>query len=534
MGVHRAQEAVDMDKKWLSLALLLAVALAPAAVRAEKVLRVVPHADLKILDPYATTATITLMHGQMVYDQLFSWNEKLEPKPQMVEHYEISPDKLAYTFTLRPGLKFHDGQPVTTRDVIASLKRWMTRDVLGQAMNPFVEEMKAENDKTFVLRLKQPFAFVETAFAISAGTAPVIMREQDALTDPFKSITTAIGSGPFKFVDAEWNPGAKTVYVKNPDYVPRSDPPDGNAGAKLAKVDRVEWVVLPDPFTKSSAIQRGEVDIIDQLPNDQIPVLEKNKEIRLDRTSHLASIGYIRPNHLYPPFDNPKVRQALALAVSQEEYLSAAFGDERWWRQCFSFFVCGSPNETEAGSEPYQKQDLARAKQLLQEAGYKGEKVVLINTHEIASIGALGDVTANNLKKLGFNVEIADSDWGTLVARRAKKDAPDKGGWNLFHTTSGGASVHSPITNFTIDSGCGRTNWFGWPCDEEAEKLRTAYLTAPDETARRAILVQLHRRLWESLPTIPIGQYVTPYAARANVRGILHSSPIVFWNVDKE
>jgi ABC-type transport system substrate-binding protein len=176
--------------------------------------------------------------------------------------------------------------------VIASLKRWMVRDVLGQAMSPFVEEFIATDDKTFVLRLKQPFGFVETALAISAGTAPVIMREKDALTDPYKYINETIGSGPFKFITAEWNPGAKTVYEKNKDYVPRSEPPDGTAGGKIAKVDRVEWIVLPDPFTKSSAIQRGEVDIIDQLPNDQIPVLEKSPGIVLDRTSFLAAIGY--------------------------------------------------------------------------------------------------------------------------------------------------------------------------------------------------------------------------------------------------
>src|SRR5438067_3562178 len=199
-----------MVKCRLGWVLALIVALLPLGARAEKVLRVVPHAELKILDPYATTATITQMHGQMVYDQLFAWNEKLEPKPQMVDHYEVSPDKLVYTFTLRPGLKFHDGQPVTTRDVIASLKRWMARDVLGQAMTPFVEEFKIVDDNTFVLRLKQPFAFVEAAFAISAGTAPVIRREKAALTDPYKNITETIGSGPFKFVAAEWNPGAMT------------------------------------------------------------------------------------------------------------------------------------------------------------------------------------------------------------------------------------------------------------------------------------------------------------------------------------
>ena len=173
-----------MTKFRTALGATLLLAAAPFAAQAEKVLKVVPHADLRIVDPYATTATITLMHGQMIYDQLFGWNSKLEPKPQMVDKYEVSPDKLVYTFTLRPGLKFHDGQQVTTRDVIASLKRWMVRDVLGQAMTPFVEEWKAVDDNTFVLRLKQPFAFVETALAISAGTAPVIMREEDAQDRP--------------------------------------------------------------------------------------------------------------------------------------------------------------------------------------------------------------------------------------------------------------------------------------------------------------------------------------------------------------
>src|SRR6202049_2492754 len=185
-----------MARIWLKLGLVLPLIAVPVGARAEKRLRVVPHADLKIVDPYTTTATITLMHGQMIYDQLFAWNSKLEPKPQMVDSYQISPDRLIYTFTLRPGLKFHDGQPVTTRDVIASLKRWMVRDVLGQAMSPFVEEFAAVDDKTFVLRLKQPFGFVETALAISAGTAPVIMREKDAATDPYKNVTETIGSGP--------------------------------------------------------------------------------------------------------------------------------------------------------------------------------------------------------------------------------------------------------------------------------------------------------------------------------------------------
>jgi peptide/nickel transport system substrate-binding protein len=247
------------------------------------------------------------------------------------------------------------------------------------------------------------------------------MRAQDAATDPFKAVTETIGSGPFRFVRSEWNPGAKIVYEKNPDYVPRAEPADGLAGGKVVKLDRVEWTILPDPFTKSTALQSGEIDIIDQLPHDQIPILEHASGIVIGRVPVIDAYGIIRPNHLYPPFDNPKARQALAFAVNQQEYASAAFGDPKWWRECWSFFVCDSANGTEAGSEDHHHQDLARAKALLAEAGYKGEKIVLITTGEIPSISALGDVTADNLKKIGVNVELAVSDWGTMVARRAKR-----------------------------------------------------------------------------------------------------------------
>jgi peptide/nickel transport system substrate-binding protein len=313
------------------------------------VLRVVPHADLKILDPHTNTATITLMHGQMIYDTLFAWDEKLQPKPEMVDTYTVSSDKLLYTFTLRPGLKFHDGQKVTSRDAVASIKRWMVRDVLGQTLAKYIGSIEAGDDNIFAIRLVRPFAFVETALG---ATWAVIMRAEDAATDPFKAITTTVGSGPFRFVASEWNPAARVVYEKNPDYVPRPEPPSGVAGGKVVKVDRVEFVVLPDPFTKTAALQRNEVDLIDQLPHDQIPTLEKSPDITVAANAQIQATAIVRPNSLYPPFDNEKAREALALTVNQDEYLSAGFGDQRWWRQCYSFFVCGSPNETEAGADP--------------------------------------------------------------------------------------------------------------------------------------------------------------------------------------
>jgi peptide/nickel transport system substrate-binding protein len=524
-----------MGMRTLGVVILGMIALIAAgreAAAADKTLRVTPHADLKVLDPHTNTATITLMHGAMIYDTLFAWDSKIRPHPQMVDTFQISPDRLVHTYTLRPGLKFHDGQPVTSKDAVASIKRWMVRNTIGQVLAKFVDKIEATDDKSFIIRLKEPFAFVE--FALGSLDAD-IMRAQDAATDPFKAVTTTIGSGPFRFVRGEWNPGAKIVYEKNPDYVPRAEPPDGLAGGKVVKLDRVEWIVLPDPFTKSGALQRGEVDMIDQLPQDQIPILEHAPGIVIERVSPIDSYGIIRPNSLYPPFNNPKARQALALAVDQREYASAAFGDKRWWRPCWSFFVCGSSNGTEAGSETYRHQDLARAKALLAEAGYKGEKIVMLTTEEIPSISALGDVTADNLRKLGVNIDIAVSDWGTMLARRAKKDPPGQGGWNLFHTTVGGTTMFSPLANFTINSSCDGKNWFGWPCDAKTEELRMAYIRAADEGegADKAALEALHRHLWEALPDIPVGQYTQPFAWRSNVTGVLCGPLLVFWNIDK-
>ena len=516
------------------LVLLGIVMLASGPAAADNVLRVSPHADLKVVDPHATTATITIMHALLIYDMLYGWDENLQPKPQMVGSETISPDKLTYTFTLRDGLKFHDGSPVTTRDVLASLRRWEQRDSMGLKLAEFSGEMKAIDERTFAIVLKKPFPFVEMALGAVTGQVPVIMREKEAQTDPFQNVTETIGSGPFRFVRSEWLPGAKIVYEKNPDYVPRGEPASGHAGGKVVKVDRVEFVILPDPTTKSVALQTGEVDLLDQLPHDQVAILEKSKDVVVGEISTLGNYGIIRPNSLYPPFNNVKAREALALLVNQPDYMAAAFGDQRFWRQCWSYFVCDSANGTEAGSQAYHQQNLARAKELLKEAGYNGEKIVMLSTHEIPSIGALGDVTAANLKSAGFNVEVVETDWGTLVSRRSSKSPPDQGGWNIFHTTVGGAGMSSPITNFGTDESCGGKNWFGWPCDEEAERLRGTYIEAPDEVSQGKALEALHARLWQALPMIPVGQYRQPFAWRKNVTGLLKANVIAFWNVSKQ
>ncbi len=517
-----------------ALAVAAAIGLAATPAAAQKTLRVVPHADLKVLDPTTTTATITLMHGIYIYDFLFGWDEKLEAKPQMVGDYKVSADNLTYTFTLRPGLKFHDGSAVTIKDVVASLTRWMKKDSVGGSLQDRMAALEAVDANTFTIKMKQPYGPVLFSLASSGGQLPAIMREKEASVDLGTVISETIGSGPFVFNKAEWVPGSKVIYDKNKDYQPRNEPPSGLAGGKVVKVDRVEYKVIPDSATSIAALNAGEVDLVDQPPLDMVKLVRNNPDVKMEVLTPVPAVGVIRPNHLHPPFNNLKARQALQMMAEQLDYLQAGFGDDnKLWSVCHSYFVCGAPYGTEAGSEMYKKADMAKAKQLLAESGYKGEKITIIGASDIPSLNAMTLVTAEKLKAIGGNVEVILADWGSIVTRRSKKEPPDQGGWNIFHTTWGGVSMHHPLTNVAVNGDCSGKNWFGWPCDEESMKLRDQFLSAASPEEAKKIAEAYHKRLYEVQPLAVTGQYDQPTFFRKNVTGLRKSTIINFWNVDK-
>ncbi|HTZ36478.1 MAG TPA: ABC transporter substrate-binding protein, partial [Stellaceae bacterium] len=245
-----------------------------AAQTAPKTLRFIPQADLRSIDPIWTTAYVTRNFGYLVFDTLFALDKDFKPQPQMVDSWKVSDDKLAWSFTLRPGLKWHDGTPVRAADCVASIKRWGARDPFGQKLMDATDAMTADSDSTFTIKLKTPFPLMLNALGKLSSNVPFMMPERLAKTDPFQQIPEAIGSGPFKFVKEEWVPGNKAVFVKNPDYVPRHEPPSLAAGGKVAKVDRVEWLYIPDPATAANALAAGEVDWWQQLPPDLVPQLQ--------------------------------------------------------------------------------------------------------------------------------------------------------------------------------------------------------------------------------------------------------------------
>ena len=181
------------------------------------------------------------------------------------------------------------------------------------------------DERTFTIRLKEPFNYVEFLLGGSNGVVGAILREKEALTDPFTPIKEIVGSGPFRFNVAEYKAGSRLVYDRFELYRPRAEPPSGFAGGKVVKVDRVELVVIPDPSTAFSALRRGEVDFLDGPALDLIPTVANDRNIVVP----IETYAVLRFNHLHPPFNNVKARQAVAAAVSQRDYMQAAYGDPK-------------------------------------------------------------------------------------------------------------------------------------------------------------------------------------------------------------
>ena len=499
----------------------------------EKVLRVVPHSNLNILDPIWTTQYMARNHGYMVYDTLFGTDEKNRIQPQMVEKWSVSPDKRLWTFTLRDKLAFHDGKPVTGEDVIASLSRWGQRDAMGQKLMTFVERMDSPAPNSFRIFLREACGFVLEALGKPSSNVPFIMPKRVADTPADKQIEDATGSGPYVFKKDAFKPGDVAVYLRNDKYVPRKEAPSGTAGGKRVYVDRVEWnLALRDAQAQVNALQKGEVDILEQPAFESYPALKADQGIQVVNSNPLGFQYMCRFNHLYPPFDNAKVRRAALAAFSQEPFLRAQVGIKEFYRSCPSMFTCGTPYGSPKGSDIQSKSTMRKAQELLKASGYDGTPVVLMKPTDLASIQKLPEVAAQLLRQAGFKVDLQAMDWNTVVTRRAKKDPPSQGGWNMFCTAWVAPDIWNPLTNPAVGAQ-GDKSWFGWPKDDEIEKLRDQFARATDEAKKKSLAEAIQARAFEIGTHAPLGEYVNPLAARRNISGFVTGPGNLYWNIRK-
>ena len=517
----------------LAITLSLGLGGGTTSAQAESVLRVNMHSDLKIVDPIWTTAYMSRNYGYMVYDTLFGMNSKGEIKMQMVESMEVSDDGKLYDFKLRSGMTFHDGAPVTGDDVVASLTRWGAKDAMGQLLMTFVTDMTGSDGDGFQIKLSKPTGLVVQALGKPSSNVPFIMPASVAATPPGDQITDYTGSGPFVFLEDEWKPGDKAEFAKFEAYKPRSEPNDGLAGGKVVHVDKVVWKVIRDAQTKMNALSKGEIDVIESPSHDLLPLMEADENIKLVDLNPFGNQYTFRPNALHPPFNNPKVLEALLYAFNQEDFVQSTVGSDKYYKLCKAMFICGTPLASEAGFEDKFESNYAKARELIAESGYDGTPVLIMHPTDLAILGNLVPVAKQHMEAIGLNVEMVAMDWQTLGGRRNKRELPADGGWNAFITSWNSVDNASPLSTPMLNAACDKA-LFGWPCNDKIQELRMEFANEADASKHLAIVEKIQMEASKNPTHIHLGQWYSPAAMGANISGAPVSPVVAFWGYKKD
>lgn len=519
-------------RSFLAAAATLPAAPALAQPARARTLRFVPQANLTSLDPIWTTAAVTENHGWSIFDTLYGMTDDLRVQPQMAEGHTVSDDGLTWSIRLREGLRFHDGEPVRAQDCAPSLARWSRRDTFGQSLGAVVEAWEAADDRTIRIRLKSRFPLLLSALAKPAAVVPFMMPERMARTDPFQQMTEMVGSGPFRFLRDEYVSGSRVAYAKFDGYVPRQEAASRTAGGKVAHFDRVEWTIMPDSATASAALQAGEIDWWEQINADLAPRLRRTRGVEVAVLNTLGYIGVARFNTLHAPFNNPAIRRALLGAITQEDFLRGVTGnDPSAFKQCLSMWPCGTTYESTTANQAMQgARDLDAVRAAIRAGGYNGEKVVIINPTDFPTIGPFGQIMADLLNRLGMNVDLVETDWGSVVQRRASKEPPERGGWSIFHTWWPGVSIINPAVNATL-RGQGERGWFGWYDNPRVEAAAAQWLLAETEAEQKRLAEVIQRESFENAPILPLGQFFISTAYRSGLSGFVPGSGAYPWNI---
>ena len=515
---------------------LAAMALAaPRVVRAEgaSTLRFVPAADLAVLDPILTSAYVTRNHSFLVFDTLYGLDSALRPQPQMAAGHTVEDDGLTWTFTLREGLRFHDGTPVLARDAVASIQRWSVRDPFGIVMASRTNEMTATSDGVFRIRLKKPFPVMLDGFAHCSTYLMPIMPARLASMPATTQVTEMVGSGPYRFMADERVSGSRVVYQRFDGYQPRPEPASFLAGAKRPLMERIEWRTVPDAATAAAALRNNEVDWWEQPGIDLLPQLRRSRGVVTEVTDTNGNLGYLRLNHLHPPFDNPAICRLVLSTARQADFMTAVVGDDASLWHDTGIFTPGTPMANDTGMSVMQGPvDYDRAKRDLVAAGYRGETVTMLAGTDIPSVNAMSEVAADMYRRMGFELDYQAMDWGTVIQRRNSQEPPERGGWSTLATSSAGYDNLSPAANPSLNA-VGRAGNLGWVDSPALTNGRLSWFEAPDLAAQQAICRTIQAQFLQDVPYVPTGQFFQPTAYRDSLRGMAKGAITIFHNVTK-
>jgi peptide/nickel transport system substrate-binding protein len=496
-------------------------------------LRFVPRTALTALDPVFTTEFPTRVAGLAVYESLFATDRNLIPKHQMAAGHVVEQDGKRWVITLRLGLQFHDGEPVLARDCVASIGRWLKRDLLSRSLSARLDAVEAPDDHTVVFRLKRPFPGLAFALGKPLSNMLPIMPARLAEFDAMKPLTEVIGSGPFRFLKDEFSAGQFAAFAPFDKYHPREEPADGTAGGRRVMIDRLEWPAIPDPATATNALMTGEVDWVETPLFDLLPKLRAHRDITVGQINQYGSIALGLMNHRQGPTANIAIRQAILAAINPIEVMQAVAGDAHdLYTAPIGAFVPGSPYANNRGFERLGgHKSVAEIQAMLRAAGYGGERLVALHVMDSQADNAEMQVIVARLREVGMNVDDVAIDLSTAARRRISKEPLDKGGWSLVVVNPDGAAHLDPLIALALRTGPNAIP--GWPTNPRMEELRDAWVESTDETEKLRLAGEIQEEGLKEVVLMPLGRFFQPTAWRKTVSGVVPNVVPVFWNLRK-
>jgi peptide/nickel transport system substrate-binding protein len=501
--------------RWSGLTALAAAATlllgAPDAVAQKKggVVRIANLGEPPTLDAHWTTATLTEVLTNHLYEGLYALDEGYRPIPMLADGMPtVSADGLTYSIKLRQGIKFHNGKEMTSEDVVASLKRWMQQGQYGRALATVTADVRATGKYAIEIKLKQKYAAVEVCLAAPNNFGAIYPKEIAEKFPPAEKVTEFVGTGPYKL--AEWKPDQHIRMVRFDDYKSLPGKVNGYGGAKTVWVDEIRWIPVPDVATRVAQMETGELEFADDLNIDAFDRLQKSTNARpVVAKPYYWLVAVL--NKKEGLMTNQKLRQAWQAAIDIEPIMKAVAGGRS------EFYRMGEPGLAFVENAPWyvkpnpawgwNERNKEKAKKLMQEAGYKGEPVRFVTTQEYKWMYDFALVTKQQLEDVGFNIDLQVVDWATLVKRR---NNPKE--YEAF--TTGTGNIFEP-TAYTVLS----CTWPGWTCDADIQGLLQEMTKETEPKKRFALWEQMHKLWYEKVPSIRYGDLHGLRAASKKLQG---------------
>ena len=480
-------------------------------------IRVATNAEPTTFDWTSSTATATRLVAWHVFEGLFAIDQQYAVRPLLAQGYAVSDDGLRYTIKLRPGLKFHNGQPVTADDVIASLSRWGRLSSGGLETFKYVKGLRAVDAATVEIALSSPFTPLITSLGDPKQSA-VIVPKAIAERAGLKPLEELVGTGPYIF--KKWTPGQEIVLARNPAYASRPENWGGITGRKVAYADEIHFFPVTDPQVRLAGVSTGQYDLALELPPDLYPKVHANRRLTSDIVKVFSWTGVVF-NKARGPFTDMRLRQAVLYAMKDADLMAAAAGPKEFWQlDPGLFFPEQRDVYSRAGGDVYNHQNLDKAKALLREAAYKGQKIVVMSTKDYTWNNNTAQVLVPEMQAAGFTVDSQVYDWPTLLSRRTKPEMFD-----IFLTG------FSPSIDPTGVIFFGKT-WPGWYKSDAMDAALAQWARTPATAldARRKVMDQIQTIFYTEVPVAKVGNQFGLEVYNDHLRGYTGYFDVRFWN----